>query len=101
MKKKKGYITIFLLLLGFVVIAKSKKSRGSVFVDQPLNVNAYSKVGSTVYDNDLSTPIYTFRDSFKVFVIDEDKILENTKITFTANNQVKTGWIVSNNIIYK
>ena len=101
MKKNKEFITVFLLLLGIVVIAKSKKSRAKIYVGPTINENAFSKVGSTVYANDLFTPIYTFRDSIKIFVIDEDKILENTKITFTANNQVKTGWIVSNNIIYK
>ena len=69
MKKNKGFITVFLLLIGIVVIAKSKKSRGSIYVGPTLNVNAFSKVGSTVYADDLFTPIYTFRKSIQVFIL--------------------------------
>jgi hypothetical protein len=99
--KKKGYITILLLLIGVYAIAKKKKPKSRIIVDQPINVKTFSKVGTTVYDNDLQTPIYTFKNSIEVFIIEEDNILNNTKITFTANNQVKTGWVVANNIIYK
>jgi hypothetical protein len=101
MKKKKGYITILFLLIGVYAFAKKKKPKSYINVNETLKVKVYPKIGSTVYDNDLSTPIYTFKNSIEVFIIEEDKILENTKITFTANNQIKTGWIGAQNLIYK
>lgn len=101
MIKQKGYITALLLLIGFYAIAKSKKRKGTIFVGDIIKLKVFSKIGSTVYDNDLSTPIYTFKNSIQVFIIQEDKVLENTKITFTANNEVKTGWIGAQNLIYK
>jgi hypothetical protein len=101
MIKQKAYITALLLLIGIYVFAKSKKRKGIIFVGDTFKLKVFSKVGTTVYDNDLTTPIYTFRNSIEVFIIQEDKVLENTKITFTANNEVKTGWIGAQNLIYK
>jgi hypothetical protein len=34
-------------------------------------------------------------------VLEQDPDLPFTKVTFTANNTVKTGWINDNNIIFK
>ena len=51
MKKKKGYITILLLLIGFYAIAKSKKPKSKIIVDQPITQNAFSVIGGTVYEN--------------------------------------------------
>ena len=101
MIKQKSYITALLLLIGVYVFAKSKKRKGTILVGDTIKTKVFAKNGSTVYKDDLSTPIYTFRTSIQVFILQEDKVLENTKITFTANNEVKTGWIGAQNLIYK
>jgi len=99
--KKKGYITVVLLLLGVYLFAKNKKAKSKVIVTEPSKINAYSTPGSTVYQYDLSTPIYTFINQIKLGVIEYDQDLPYTKVTFTANNIVKTGYIYNNDIIYK
>ena len=99
--KKKGYITVVLLLLGVYLFAKNKKVKSKVIVTEPGKINAYSTTGSTVYQYDLSTPIYTFKNEIKLGVIEYDQDLPYTKVTFTANNTVKTGYIYNNDIIYK
>jgi hypothetical protein len=99
--KKKGYITVALLLLGVYLFAKNKKVKSKVIVTEPGKINAYSTPGSTVYQYDLSTPIYTFKNQIKLGVIEYDQNLPYTKVTFTANNTVKTGYIYNNDIIYK
>jgi hypothetical protein len=101
MKQNKIYITIALLLLGIYAIAKNKKPKSRVIVMDPSNIKAYSKPGSTVYQYDLKTPIYTFKNEIKLGVIEYDQDLPYTKVTFTANNTVKTGYIYNNDIIYK
>ena len=101
MVKKKGYITILLLLIGFYAIAKSKKPKSKIIVDQPITQNAYSVIGGTVYENDLTTPIYTFRNSIKLGILDYDPDFDMNKVTFTALNTVMVGWLDSNKIIYK
>jgi hypothetical protein len=101
MKKNKIYITVALLLLGVYAIAKNKKAKSKVFATEPSKINAYSTPGSTVYQYDLSTPIYTFKNQIKLGVIEYDQDLPYTKVTFTANNSVKTGYIYNNDIIYK
>jgi hypothetical protein len=101
MKKNKIYITIALLLLGVYVYAKNKKPKSRVIVSDPLNINAYSIPGSTVYDYNLSTPLFTFRSEMKLSILEEDPDLPYTKVTFTANNTVKTGYIYNNDIIFK
>ena len=65
MKKNKIYITIALLLLGVYAIAKNKKAKSKIIVSEPGKINAYSIPGSTVYQYDLSTPIYTFKNEIK------------------------------------
>ena len=99
--KKKGYITVVLLLLGVYLFAKNKKAKSKVIVTEPGKINAYSTPGSTVYQYDLSTPVYTFKNQIKLGVIEYDQDLPYTKVTFTANNTVKTGYIYNNDIIYK
>jgi hypothetical protein len=102
MKKNKIYITIALLLLGVYAFAKMKKKpKSRIIVSDPTNVNAYSIPGTTVYDYNLSTPLYTFRSEIKLGILQEDPDLPYTKVTFTANNTVKTGYIYNNDIIFK
>ena len=101
MKKKKGYITIFLILIGFYAIAKIKKPKSKIIVDLPINVNPYSIVGGTVYEDDLKTPIYTFRNEIKLGIIEYDQDFDVYKVTFSALNSVITGWLNANKIIYK
>lgn len=101
MKKKKGYITILLLLIGVYAIAKSKKPKSRIIVDQPITQNAYSVIGGTVYKDDLVTPIYTFRNSIKLGILDYDPDFDMNKVSFTALNTVMVGWLDSNKIIYK
>ncbi len=98
MKQKKGYITILLLLLGGFAIAKILKKKSKVIVSNPNKV-AYSKNGSTVYKYDLITPIYTFKKEIELTVLEQDENLPFTKVSFIANNVLKTGWINDNNII--
>jgi hypothetical protein len=99
MKKKKGYITILLLLLGgFAVAQILKKKKSRVIVDNP-EIVPYSKEGSTVYEYDLSTPIYTFKKRMELKILEQDQNLPYTKVSFMANNVLKTGWIGDNNII--
>jgi hypothetical protein len=98
MKQKKGYITILLLLLGGFAIAKMLKKKSKVIVSNPNKV-AYSKNGSTVYKYDLITPIYTFKKEIELTVLEQDENLPFTKVSFMANNVLKTGWINDNNII--
>ena len=98
MKQKKGYITILLLLLGGFAIAKMLKKKSKVIVSNPNKV-AYSKNGSTVYKYDLITPIYTFKKEIELTVLEQDENLPFTKVSFMANNVLKTGWISDDNII--
>jgi hypothetical protein len=99
--KKKGYITVVLLLLGVYLYAKNRKRKSTVTAFDPLIQKAYSTIGSTVYEYDLKTPIYTFRKQIVLGVLEYDQDLPYTKVTFTANNTVKTGYIYNNDIIYK
>jgi len=99
--KKKGYITVALLLLGVYLFAKNKKAKSKVIITEPGKINAYSIPGSTVYQYDLLTPVYTFKNQIKLGVLEYDQDLPYTKVTFTANNTVKTGYIYNNDIIYK
>jgi len=99
--KKKGYLTVVLLLLGVYIYAKSKKPKSSVIPHEPLKQKAYSTIGSTVYEFDLITPIYTFRKEIELGVLEYDENLPYAKVQFTANNNVKTGYIYNNDIIYK
>lgn len=101
MKKNKIYITIVLLLLGVYAFAKSKKPKSKVIVSESTNINAYSIPGTTVYEYNLSTPLYTFRNEIKLGILEEDQDLPYTKVTFTANNTVKTGYLYNNDIIFK
>ena len=103
-KGKKGYLTVLYLLLGGFAIAqilKKKKTKSSVIISEPGVLKAYSVPGSTVYQYDLLTPIFTFKNEIKLGVLEQDPDLPFTKVTFTANNTVKTGWINDNNIIFK
>lgn len=101
MKKNKIYITIALLLLGVYAYAKMKKPKSRAIPGDPINVNAYSIPGTTMYDYNLSTPLFTFRTEIKLGILQEDPDLPYTKVTFTANNTVKTGYIYNNDIIFK
>ena len=103
MQKKKGYITLLLLLISVYAIAKSKskKPKSRIIVDQPITQNAYSVIGGTVYKDDLVTPIYTFRNSIKLGILDYDPDFDMNKVSFTALNTVMVGWLDSNKIIYK
>jgi len=97
-KQKKGYLTIILLLLSGFVIAKIIKKKSKVIVSNP-NKIPHSKNGSTVYKYDLITPIYTFRKEIELNILGQDENLPFTKVSFMANNVLKTGWINDNNII--
>jgi hypothetical protein len=99
--KKKGYLTVVLLLLGVYLYAKNRKTKSSIKVDNPLSQKAFSTVGSTVYEFDLITPIYTFKKQIELGVLEYDENLPYAKVQFTANNIVKTGYIYNNDIIYK
>lgn len=99
--KKKGYITVVLLLLGVYLFAKNKKPKSSVTAYEPLKQKAFSTIGSTVYEYDLITPIYTFRKEIELGILEYDENLPYAKVQFTANNIVKTGYIYNNDIIYK
>ena len=98
MKKNKIYITIALLLLGVYAIAKSKKPKSKAIPGNP-EIIPYSRNGSTVYKYDLITPIYTFRKQIELKILEQDPNLPYTKVSFMANNVLKTGWISDNNII--
>lgn len=99
--KNKIYLTIGLLLLGFYAISKNKKPKSRIIVSDPETLNAYSKIGTTVYQFDLKTPIYTFKNEIKLGIIEQDPDLPYTKVTFTTNNMVKNGWIYDKDIKYK
>ena len=101
MKKKKGYITILLLLIGFYAIAKNKKPKSRIIVDPTLKQKAFSVIGGTVYKDDLTTPIYTFRNSIELGILDYDPDFDMNKVTFLALNTVIEGWLDSNKIILK
>jgi hypothetical protein len=98
MKKNKIYITIGLLLLGVYLYAKNKKPKSRVIVDNPIK-QSYAKKGSTVYKFDLITPIYTFNKEIVLTILEQDPNLPYTKVSFMANNVLKTGYIGDNNII--
>jgi len=98
MKKNKIYITIALLLLGIYVYAKNKKPKSKVIPGNP-EIIPRSKNGSTVFEYDLKTPIYTFRKQIELKILEQDPNLPYTKVSFMANNVLKTGWISDNNII--
>ncbi len=101
MKKNKIYITLGLLFLGVYLYAKNKRPKSTVTPSDPLIQQAFSIPGTTVYKYDLVTPIYTFRNKIKLGVLEYDQDLPYTKVTFTANNEVKEGYIYNNDIIYK
>ena len=95
---KKSYLTILLLLIGGYAVAKIlSKKKSSVRADNP-EIIPYSKNGSTVYKYDLITPIYTFRKPIELKILEQDPNLPYTKVSFMANNVLKTGWISDNNI---
>jgi hypothetical protein len=96
--KKKGYLTVVLLLLGVYLFAKNKKTKSKIIVSEP-NKILHSKNGSTVYKYDLVTPIYTFNKEIELTILEQDENLPFTKVSFLANNVLKTGWINDNNII--
>jgi hypothetical protein len=98
-KQKKGYLTVILLLLsGFAIARLLKKPKSKIIVSEP-NKIPHSKKGSTVYKFDLITPIYTFNKEIELTILEQDENLPFTKISFLANNVLKTGWINDNNII--
>jgi len=96
--KKKGYLTVVLLLLGVYLFAKNKKPKSKIIVSEPNKV-PHSKNGSTVYKYDLVTPVYTFNKEIELTILEQDENLPFTKVSFLANNVLKTGWINDNNII--
>jgi len=98
MKKNKIYITIALLLLGIYVYAKNKKPKSKAIPGNP-EIISRSRNGSTVFEYDLKTPIYTFKKQIELKILEQDPNLPYTKVSFMANNVLKTGWISDNNII--
>ena len=96
--KKKGYLTVVLLLLGVYLFAKNKKPKSKIIISKP-NKIPHSKNGSTVYKYDLVTPVYTFNKEIELTILEQDENLPFTKVSFLANNVLKTGWINDNNII--
>jgi len=96
--KQKGYITVLLLLLGGFAIAKILKKKSKVIPGNP-EILPLSRNGSTVFEYDLKTPIYTFRKQIELKILEQDPNLPYTKVSFMANNVLKTGWISDNNII--
>ena len=76
---------------------KNKKPKSRVIVDSPIN-EPYAKKGSTVYEFDLLTPIYTFKKELVLKILGQDPDLPYTKVQFMANNILKTGWIKDNDI---
>jgi hypothetical protein len=96
--KKKGYLTVVLLLLGVYLFAKNKKPKSKIIVSEPNKV-PHSKNGSTVYKYDLVTPVYTFNKEIELTILEQDENLPFTKVSFLDNNVLKIGWINDNNII--
>lgn len=103
--KNKGYLSILLLLLGGVVAAKllkpKKKLKGKVYAGEPTIENAYSIPGSVVYGKDKTTPIFTFRTSVPLKILDQDDIEYLYLVEFKINEPYKTGWILQNEIFIK
>lgn len=103
--KNKGYLTILLLLLGGVVAAKllkpKKKLKGKVYAGEPTIQNAYSIPGSIVYGKDKITPIFTFRSSVPLKILDQDDVEYLYLVEFKINEPYKTGWILQNEIFIK
>jgi len=95
---KKGYLTIILLFLSGFAIANMLKKKSKVIPGNP-EIIPRSRNGSTVYKYDLITPIYTFRKQIELKILEQDPNLPYTKVSFMANNVLKTGWISDNNII--
>jgi len=98
MKKNKIYITIALLLLGVYAFAKMKKPKSRAIPGNP-EIIPFSRNGSTVYKYDLLTPIFTFRKQTELKILEQDPNLPFTKVSFMANNVLKTGYISDNDII--
>jgi hypothetical protein len=95
---KKGYLTILFLLIGGYAVARLlKKPKAYTIPGNPI-LQPYAKKGSTVYEYDLTTPIFTFKKEIVLTILQQDPDLPYTKVSFTANNMVKTGWINDNDI---
>jgi len=105
MKQKKGYLTILFLLIGSFAIAKilkgKKKLKGKVYAGEPTIQNAYSIPGSIVYGKDKITPIFTFRSSVPLKILDQDDIEYLYLVSFKINEPYKSGWILQNEIYIK
>jgi hypothetical protein len=96
---KKNYLTILLLLIGGYAVAKILSKKKSIVKVENPEIIPHSRIGSTVYEYDLITPIFTFKKSIELKILQQDPDLPYTKVSFTANNMVKTGWIKDNDII--
>jgi hypothetical protein len=99
--KKKGYLTILLLLIGIYVIAKPKKRKSYIKIDDTIKTKPYAKINATAYQEDLVTPIYTFRNEILLGVLDTNEQTNYSKVQFQANGTLKIGYIENNNIIIK
>jgi hypothetical protein len=104
--KNKSYITVLFLFIGGIAIvkyikSKKKKLKGSIIVDSDIIENAYAVEGSTVYKNDLETPIYTFKILTPLKILDKDDINYVFKVQFTSNSKVIIGFIDQREIIFK
>ena len=101
MKKNKIYITLALLLLGIYVIAKPKKPKSRIIIDDTITSKPYAKINATAYMEDLVTPIYTFRNQILLGILDTNDQTNYSKVQFEANGLLKIGYIENNDIIFK
>jgi len=99
--KKKGYLTILLLLIGVIAIARKKKPKSRIIIDNTIITKTYAKINATAYQEDLTTPIYTFRNEVLLGVLDSNEQTNFSKVQFKANGILKIGYIENNDIIIK
>lgn len=100
--KKKGYLIALFLLIGIFAFSKPKKTKkGRVIVDYDQIENATAEIGSSLYLENLVTPIYTFKQSIKLGILDFNEQTNYYKVQFFADNTLKTGYIEANNVNIK
>jgi hypothetical protein len=99
--KKKGYLTILLLFIGIYAIARTKKPKSRTIIDNTIISKPYAKINATAYQEDLITPIYTFRNEVLLGILDSNEQTNYSKVQFQANGSLKIGYIENNDIIIK
>ena len=102
--KKKGYLTILLLLIGVIAISRTKKPKklkSRIIIDDTIKAKPYAKINATAYQEDLLTPVYTFKNEILLGVLDTNEQTNYSKVQFQANGSLKIGYIENNDIIIK